>query len=294
MADDPHLRSLLDRCTFGDGPIRCAVSGGPDSVALLVLACATGASVHAVHVDHGLRPGSADEAAVVAAAAERVGASWETVSATVPPGPNLEARARRARYDLVGPTAATGHTADDQAESMLLALLRGSGWDGLRGMEPGPRRPLLALRRAETHDLCARLGLAVVDDPSNASPQHRRNRVRHELLPLLADIADRDVVEVIARQAELFRQGGRVLDDEAARLDPVDAPAVARAPEIIGRTAVRTWLRAGTGSEHPPDLATVDRVLAVARLEADATDVGGGWRVRRSGQRLHLEPPSSQ
>ena len=69
---------------------------------------------------------------------------------------------------------------------------------------------------------------------------------------------------------------------------------MARAPEIIGRTAVRTWLRAGTGSEHPPDLATVDRVLAVARLEADATDVGGGWRVRRSGQRLHLEPPSSQ
>ncbi len=289
-----HVAALLERCAFGPGPIRCAVSGGPDSMALLVLARASGAEAHAVHVDHALRPESAAEAALVAAVAERVGATWETVPAPVPPGPNVEARARRARYDVVGDTAATGHTADDQAESLLLALLRGSAWDGLRGMEPGPRRPLLALRRAETGDLCARLGLTVAHDPSNLSPAHRRNRVRHELLPLMAHIADRDVVDVLVRQAELFRQGGAILDREAASLDPTDARAVAAAPEVLARSAIRVWLRTGTASEHPPDLATVDRVLAVARLEAEATDIGAGWRVRRSAQRLHLEPPTSQ
>lgn len=289
------VASLVSRCAFGGASsMPCAVSGGPDSLALLVLARAAGRAVHAVHVDHGLRPASAADAEVVRAAAERFGATWETIAVDVEAGPNLEARARAARYRALPPEVATGHTADDQAETILLALLRGSAWEGLGGMAPSPRRPLLGLRRRETHDLCRRLGLAAVDDPTNLDPAHRRNRVRHELLPLLADIADRDVVDVLVRQAELFRQGGAVIDQVAAAVDPTDAKALAAASEVLARSAVRRWLWAGTGWEHPPDLATVDRVLTVARVQADATDVGRGWRVRRSGQRLHLEPPPAE
>ena len=156
-------------------------------------------------------------------------------------------------------------------------------------MTPSPRRPLLGLRRSETHALCAALGVDTVDDPTNLDPAHRRNRVRHELLPLLADIGDRDPVEVLVRQAELFRQGGAVIDAAAAELEPTDARSLVAAPEVLARSAVRAWLWSGMGTDHPPDLAAVDRVLAVARLEAKATDVGRGWRVRRSDQRLHLE-----
>ncbi len=286
---------LLGRCTFADSAtLRCAVSGGPDSVALLVLARASGAAVHAVHVDHGIRSGSSADADVVRVAAERFGATWESRTVDVEPGPNLEARARAARYGVLPPDAATGHTADDQAETILLALLRGSAWDGLGGMTPSARRPLLALRRTETHELCRRLDLVTVDDPSNLDPTHRRNRVRHELLPLLDDIADRDVVEVLVRQAELFRQGGALIDDAARALDVADAKALAAAPDVVARSAVRRWLWDGTGWDHPPDLATVDRVLSVARVESGATDVGRGWRVRRSEQRLHLEPPAAE
>ncbi len=160
----PGADELLGRCHFPPPgtPLVCAVSGGPDSLALLVLACAAGASVTAVHVDHGLRPGSDAEAGVVAAAARRFGAAFRAETVVVEDGPNLEARARAARRVAVGPEAATGHTMDDQAETVLLNLLRGAGLDGLAGMRPGPRHPLLGLRRAETAALCDAVGLAPV------------------------------------------------------------------------------------------------------------------------------------
>lgn len=255
-------------------------------MALLALAATAGCVVTAVHVDHGLRPGSADESALVEKAAERFGAAFVAHTVQVAPGPNLEARARIARYSVLGPEALTGHTMDDQAETVLLNLMRGGSMSGLAGMRPD-RRPLLALRRAETHELCRTLGLDVVDDPTNASPAHRRNRVRAELLPLFDDIGQRDVVAVLARQAELWRDDTDLLDSLAAVIDPTDAHALASSPVALARRAVRRWL---TG-EHPPDSATVERVLAVARGEAAACETNDGRRISRHRQHLSLEGP---
>jgi tRNA(Ile)-lysidine synthase len=126
-----------------------------------------------------------------------------------------------------------------------------------------------------------------VHDPSNDSPAHRRNRVRHELLPLLDDLAARDLVPVLARQAELLRGDAELLDELAAAIDPTDAAALAAAPLPLARRAVRRWLRAGL-EQHPPDRATVDRVLDVARGDAVACEVGGGRAVRRSAGHLTL------
>ena len=118
---DPLTTDLVGRCTFPapGTPLVCAVSGGADSLALLVLATEAGCRVTAVHVDHGLRPGSDAEAAVVASAAARYGCEFRSVRVVVADGPNLEARARAARFEVLGPDAATGHTADDQAETVL-------------------------------------------------------------------------------------------------------------------------------------------------------------------------------
>ncbi|MEN9645693.1 MAG: tRNA lysidine(34) synthetase TilS [Actinomycetota bacterium] len=277
---------LLVRCTFPPAgtEVTCAVSGGADSMALLALAVAAGCQVTAVHVDHGLRPGSYAEADVVRDAAERFGAEFRAVRIDVGEGPNLEARARAARYAALPADVLTGHTADDQAETVLVNLLRGAGASGLAAMRPGPRRPLLALRRSDTEGLCATLGLAVVHDPSNADPRHLRNRVRHELLPLLDELARRDLVPVLTRQADIARHEADLLDALSDALDPTDARALAAAPVALARRAVRRWL---TG-DHPPDLATVERVLDVARGAALATDVGGGRRVSRHQQRLLL------
>lgn len=284
----PAITALLPRCAFPPAgtAVSCAVSGGADSSALLVLASAAGCTVTAVHVDHGLRPGSADEADVVRGLADAVGASFRAVAVHVGDGPNLEARARAARYAELPADVLTGHTADDQAETVLVNLLRGAGLNGLAGMRADQRRPLLALRRADTEALCDALQLTVVHDPSNLDPRHLRNRVRHELLPLMADLAQRDLVPVLARQADVLRSDAELLDELAAALDPTDARALAAAPLPLARRAVRRWL---TG-EHPPDLATVDRVLQVARGEALATDVGDGRRVSRHQQRLRLDP----
>jgi tRNA(Ile)-lysidine synthase len=266
------------------------VSGGPDSLALLALAVEAGCVVTAVHVDHGLRAGSADDADVVAAAARRFGAAFEVRHADVAPGPNLEARARTARHALLPEGALLGHTADDQAETVLLNLLRGAGLDGLAAMRvDDPRRPLLALRRRETGALCDALGVETVDDPTNHDPSFRRNRVRAELLPLLDDIAERDIVPVLVRQAALLREVADLLAWEAGDLDPTDARALAAAEPAVARVAVRAWLRPADGERHPPDAATVERVLEVARGGARATDVGGGRRVARRDGRLRLE-----
>jgi tRNA(Ile)-lysidine synthase len=257
-------------------------------MALLVLAVAAGCRVTAVHVDHGLRPGSGDESEVVADAAARLGAAFESVRVEVPEGPNLEARARAARHQALGEDAATGHTADDQAETVLANLLRGAGVHGLAAMRAGPRHPLLGLRRHETAALCDRLGLAVVRDPSNDDLRFLRNRVRAELLPLCDRIAGRDVVPVLARQAELLAGDADLLDAVGELLDPTDAAALAAAPTAQARRAVRGWL-AGDGP-YPPPADAVERVLEVARLERRATEVPGGVRVARTGGRLRMGP----
>jgi len=278
----------LARCTFPPSgtAVTCAVSGGADSTALLVLAVASGLSVTAVHVDHGVRPGSSLEAEVVCATAQQLGAAFRGERLQLDDGPNFEARARGARYAVLPAGVLTGHTADDQAETVLLNLLRGGATSGLAGMRPGLQHPLLALRRTDTVALCDALGLPVVHDPSNLDARHLRNRVRHELLPLMNELSARDVGPVLARQAALVRDDDDLLERLAGELDPTDARALAGAPVALARRAVRRWL----ATSHPPDAATVERVLAVARGEAIATEVGSGRRVQRHRQRLALGP----
>ena len=278
--------ALLARCTFPPPgtSVACAVSGGADSLALLALAIESGCHATAIHVDHELRNDSEREADNVAAMAARLGAGFRAVRVHVGHGPNLEARARVARYAALPADVLTGHTADDQAETLLVNLLRGAASNGLGAMRPGGRRPILALRRHETEALCAELGLTVFHDPSNSDPRHTRNRVRHELLPLIADISQRDPVPVLVRQTDIARVDADFLDDLATAVDPRDARALAAAPIALARRAVRRWL----SGDHPPDAATVERVLAVARGEASGTDVGEGQSVRRSRQRLTL------
>ncbi len=274
------------------------MSGGPDSMALLVLAVASGCVVSAIHVDHGLRAGSGAEAQVVRTAAALLGARFVAEKVSVSPGSNLEARARAARLGALPEGVATGHTMDDQAETILLNLLRGAGADGLAGMAPGRRHPLLALRRTETHAVCAAMGLVPVHDPSNDDRSFLRNRVRHELLPLCADVAGRDPVPLLARQAGVLRDEVSLLDALALRAapDPRDARAVAALPTPLARRSMRRWLQdeAGVAAEpggtvHPPSLAEVERVLAVAAGRAVATEISGGRRVHRSSGRLSVD-----
>ena len=288
-AEERNLQPLLDRCRFPapGSELRCGVSGGPDSLAMLALAVAAGCRATAVHVDHGLRPGSADEAEVVAEAAARLGAGFRAERVRVEPGPNLEARARAARRGALGEETATAHTMDDQAETVLLNLLRGAAADGLAGMVPGPGHPVLGLRRAETHALCTELGLRSVRDPTNDDLRFLRNRVRHELLPLCSALAGRDVVPVLARQADVLRAEVDLLEALAGAVDATDGASLAGAPEALARRAVRKWLR--SDRPHPPDLAAVERVLAVARGERRATDVAPATRVRRTAGRLRVE-----
>jgi tRNA(Ile)-lysidine synthase len=266
----------------------CAVSGGPDSTALLLLAVAAECAVSVVHVDHGLRESAAAESVQVAGLCGALGVGFRAERVEVRPGPNLEARAREARRAVLPAAHATGHTADDRAETVLINLLRGAGVAGLSPLRAGPAHPIVGLRRVETAALCAAAGLTPLEDPMNRDRRFLRVRVRHEVLPLLSDVAGRDVVPLLCRQADVLGEVATLLTDLAGALDPGDARAVAAAPAPVAALAVRALL----GGEHPPDRATVRRVLAVARGEAVGAEVGEGRQVRRSRQRLRVVEPS--
>ena len=287
----PLVTDLLSRCTFPTSgtSVDCAVSGGADSVTLLVLACAANLNVTAWHVDHGLRENSHTEAELVAQLATQLGAQFESRTVSVEQGANTEARAREARYGVMPQGVMTGHTADDQAETVLINLLRGSGTRGLAGMQTTAQRPLLHIRRSETEALCSALGISVFNDPSNDDERFQRNRIRHEVLPLLESLAKRDLVPVLTRQSDLLRDDDDLLNELAGALDPTDALALANAPIALSRRAIRSWLT----NPLVPDSATVERVLEVARGNTLACDIGLGRQVRRSQQRLRITEPET-
>jgi len=284
----PHLLRVLPLCTFPPAGEHAdlAVSGGADSMALLILAARHGLRAVAHHVDHGLRVDSHRDVEVIAPVAARLGVELVVHRVQVGPGPNLEARARAARFDAMPHGVMTAHTADDQAETVVINLLRGAGASGLSAMRPGTTHPLLALRRSDTEAVCAEAGVTPVDDPTNSDRSHLRNRVRHEVLPLLADVASRDVVPLLVRGADHLRSDNDLLDQLAEAIDPCDADALSSAPVALAARAVRTWL----SRPYPPDTATVERVMRVARGEIPACDVGGGFEVRRTNRRLRVVP----
>ena len=227
-----------------------ACSGGPDSTALLDalarLAPPRRWTLVAAHVDHGLRPGSDREAERVAAQALRLGVDFAALTVEVAGRGSLQDLARRARHDalrgLAGKTGASaialGHTADDQAETVLMRLLGGGGPAALAAMAPRDgalARPLLRLWRDDTVAYCAALGLDVLDDPSNSDPRHLRSRVRHEVLPALESVfpgARRRLVVLADRERE--RRPGPVGDSVATV-----AVAPRRPPRPYSKTGIR-------------------------------------------------------
>ena len=296
-----RTRSRISELAPQNAPLLLAVSGGLDSMVLLKLAVAASTAepreLAVAHMDHGLRgaAGQAD-AQLVQSTAAQLGLRFflETLAPdalrTDHAGSPEEA-ARTCRYRFLEriaqeqgfPFVAVAHHADDQAETVLINLLRGSGTSGLAGMRRN-RRPLLRLRRQETRALCDELDLAPLRDPMNDDDRFQRVRVRHELIGLLGDIAKRDVVEVLVRQADVMRDDDDLLEELAAMIDVEDAKALATAPVALARRAVRQWL----ANPLPPDAATVERVLAVAHGDATACEIGNGREVRRSHQRLGI------
>jgi len=329
MARAPaELRLVADRAAralasaggpaAGDG-VALAVSGGADSLALLhamrALAGPRRWRLAVLTVDHGLRPGSAADAAFVVDHAKALGLPARLL--TLAPGElerhrraGPEGAARAARYaalwtvadELGGAFMATGHTLDDQAETVLLQLLRGAGPDGLAGMAVRAGRllrPLLGVRRDETRACCAAVGVEVREDPTNADQGPLRNRVRARLLPLLEELRP-GAAQALARTAGLAADERDWLDPlVAATLDAtaigrvggvaLDAAALAALPGALARRVVRAAARSAGAAA--PDAAATDRVVALA---TGADGAGTGWpggSAQRDGPAVRLAPP---
>jgi tRNA(Ile)-lysidine synthase len=299
-----------------------AVSGGPDSTALLVMAADWArrhdARVLAATVDHGLRPESAAEAAGVARLAARLGVPHATlVWSGEKPETRLMEQAREARYRLLAAHAkevgadaiATAHHLDDQAETVLFRLLRGSGVAGLAGMAPATNlsgitlvRPLLSLVKAELVGFCREHRVAFVEDPTNADPAYARTRLKALVSALAEEGLDS---EGFARLARRMSQADAALDAMAdaleARLgtDPNDANALFAAPvAVVHRVLARRIAAIGGRDASRIGLEKIEALaegLAGAASEGETFGANvGGALVRLDGRgRLHVlpEPP---
>jgi tRNA(Ile)-lysidine synthase len=224
------VRAMLDTT---EGPVVVALSGGADSLALAAAAAfeagRRGIHVEAVVIDHGLQEGSDATAADAAAKAVALGLTGRVVRVEVGADDGPEAAARRARYDGLARAAADigadmvllGHTLDDQAETVLLGLARGSGGLSLAGMPAerrdatGPRwaRPLLGTRRRTTVSACRAEGLEPWSDPHNVDPAYARVRVRERVMPVLEAEVGPGVAEALARTAEQLREDAEAFQD---------------------------------------------------------------------------------
>jgi len=232
-----HLERTLRRHAMlaGGEAVLVAVSGGADSVALLHLLASLATEwrlrLHVLHVDHQLRTESATDAEFVRALGARLGIPVDVATITVDRRDSLEAAARAARYAALETHAARvgaerialGHTADDQAETVLMRLVQGAGVRGLSGIPPvrGPIiRPLIELRRSALEAELRRAGLTWVEDQTNRDPKFLRNRIRHELLPLLSASYNPEVAAALVRTASLARETiGALEQASAAELD---------------------------------------------------------------------------
>lgn len=259
-----QLRAAVGRFAdeHGSGwPRWCvALSGGADSLALTAVAAGIRPTT-ALIVDHGLQPGSGGVAEAAKAQALRLGcvdARILTVAVGTAGGP--EAAARSARYDALDGArddapVLLAHTLDDQAETVLLGLGRGSGPRSIAGMRVGDPpwyRPLLAVRRADTVAACKELGLTAWQDPHNADRRFTRVRLRTEVLPLLDDVLGGGVPAALARTADALREDTDTLDQLGAQAHRdaltgagLSVAALAPLPAAIRRRAIREWLVAG-------------------------------------------------
>jgi tRNA(Ile)-lysidine synthase len=326
LVADRAARALAADGVPRDGDrVAAAVSGGADSIALLhalrTLAGPRGWRLGVLTVDHGLRAGSAADAAFAAEAAAALGLpvrvlrlAPEELDAARQAGP--EGAARQARYAALLAAAdedgwqwvATGHTLDDQAETVLLQLLRGVGPDGLAGMAVRSGRvlrPLLGVRREATRACCAAIGATWREDPSNQDQRFLRNAVRGRVLPLLEELRP-GATATLARTAELARDDrawterlatealgsltGQAGDPTGPRLVELPCDALARLPVALARRVVRA---AAASAGHPvPDAAATDAVLELARRARPGPPVvwAGGQRACREAATLRFPP----
>ncbi len=284
------VRPVLHGLAAEGTPPAVGLSGGPDSLALAAAVAAEARrapgpdpdSVRplAVCVDHGLQPGSREVADAAAAQARAWGIDARVIAVDVAqPGEGMEAAARVARYRAfaaVGRPVLVAHTAEDQAETLLLGALRGQAtgmaeesWvEGARVL-----RPLLQLRRADTEGACAELGLRPWHDPQNQQSEFRRVRLRREVLPLLNDILGGDAVAPLALAAADVAADAAALDHPAE----TDCATLAALPGPVRRRAILAWLR-GLGADCSR--------AGLAQIEALCTNWRGqgGVAVRAGGE----------
>jgi tRNA(Ile)-lysidine synthase len=272
-----------------------AVSGGADSLALLEsmvrLRDNLELALHVAHCDHGVRATSADDADFVRARAEAHGLPFHLGHAQPEPpkGSSLEEHLRKERGDflvrIAGEVGAsrilTGHTLDDQAETVLMNMLVGAGRRGLGGM-PATRwrtgRPLIDVRRADTEAFCAALGLEPIEDETNRDPAFLRNRIRHQVIPLLREINPK-LDEHLAHLSDVSRDEDYFLDAVAVATVPpvpvdgaggVHLEALHAAPMALQRRVVRILAR----NEHLPLTgAQVDQILSMSRTGRDGASI---------------------
>jgi len=281
-------RALADLAAAA--PVTAAVSGGADSLALAAALAHVRPGSGAVVVDHGLQDGSAAVAARAAGQCAGLGLSARVVAVRVDGSGEGPARAARlAALEATGGTVLLGHTLDDQAETVLLGLARGSGARSLAGMAAvrGPfRRPLLGLPRGLVRQACADAGLVAWEDPHNTDPAYARVRARAVALPALEAALGPGVAAALARSAAALREDADALDALAAAAATNEVAALAALPAAVRVRVLKRLAEQACGARVTSAHLAALRALVESWTGQGAVCLPGGVRVERRGPRL--------
>lgn len=305
------VRVAVRRCLADLPPgavVAAAVSGGADSLALAAALSQLRPGSVALVVDHGLQQGSAEVAERAAEQCLGLGLDAVVLSACSPPGAGRvensgpEAAARSLRYGLLDDAVAArglaavllGHTLEDQAETVLLGLARGSGARALAGMAPSRgtyRRPLLGVDRATVRAACVEAGLAPHDDPHNDDAAYTRVRVRRDVLPLLEQALGPGVAAALARTAEQLRADADALDALTPGLPPEpDCAQLALLPAALRGRALKRWAEGVCGTAVTSVHVDALRALVEHWRGQGAVALPNGVQVWRTGGGLVAHP----
>lgn len=279
--DYDEMNKIAEKAVLPEGHLNLAVSGGADSVALMCIVYHLGRTASVHHVNHGIRDASNDEAKIVQELAENFQFDFFLYETTIG-FQNMEENARQARQDFLPEDVLTAHSFEDKVETVIMNFMRGAT---SKGFSPMTDKPLINITANELDSIVVYYDVSPCVDSTNFTQEHVRNRVRHELIPLMTDISGTNIAKPIIRNSQIALEESEYLDQIASKIDITQCKTAKTENIVILRRATRMWIEENIS--HKYSEVNITNLVSVVQGETLGTQIAGKT-IRRQNNQLHI------